>query len=359
VTGSTVIRIASNERESPGRRVPGRRVHRPQSSPTQTSPTPSQKQAGLRIESEEEPHLSSGSDAFRSPTVAGLFSVLSLQAGMPWLRAGLDQFMPRRASNHRRQWAPASRPLECLADGYVLLGGANLVDLEKRIVLWQYQHANASYPSVDKTSGELGGVFWYGLTSGDRTAMGLFQASLPQPEVLTAAAQVTAAELIAVPPGGRVSLQVNVPGSAAEQESIRKALTENLTKSGFVVAVGSPAVLTASKEVGKSYQMSYQNFGGGQTQTISVTPQISRLKLILNGKSCWETYTVNSPPPFLSQEPDQSIEQPWRRTENRTLSTSVERPFRRRFRKHRKSPLYGASLLTHEGVSSATVQGRQ
>lgn len=136
--------------------------------------------------------------------------------------------------------------VDWMADGYVLLGGQDLIDLDKQVVLWQYQHAGVSSGRAANTSGELGGAFWYGLTSKDGKAMGVFRTRLPGSDALKVAAGISDDDLMALRPGAKVSIKIDVQASAAELESIRSGLTATLKKSGFDVVPASGAVFTAS-----------------------------------------------------------------------------------------------------------------
>jgi hypothetical protein len=247
--------------------------------------------------------------------------------------------------------------VDWLTDGYVLVGGENLVDLERRIVLWQYQHSDASYGTAHSTSAELGGTFWYGLTSSDRKSRGLFHADLPHAQAKQVAASLKADDLLAVRPGARIALKLNVQGTAAEQEMVRTALTKKLEELGMAVAADSPVVLTASTTTGASRKISYSAFGkSGSSESVNVTPQISRLAIESNGRTLWESSGVNDVPFLLSLKQGQSIQDAVAPYQKPDLSYFSRAKIPQHITKFQEKGAFGASLLNHQGIQPATVR---
>lgn len=191
--------------------------------------------------------------------------------------------------------------VEWLSDGYVLLGGQKLVDLERRIVLWQYQHDAGN--GFSKAYGVLGGIFWYALGGQNRAERTLFRAKLPHAPALKKAEALNADQLLAVKPGIQLSLNVNLPASPGDQQSVMQALAAQLKAMGMNVVAGSPITLQAGAETGQSRQVSYHRFGfAGGIEQASVTEQVSRLKLIENGKVIWEAVSVTGAPHMLEMK---------------------------------------------------------
>lgn len=149
--------------------------------------------------------------------------------------------------------------------------------LDEMLALWQYQHAGGWSGRAGDPSGELGDAFWYGLTSKDGKAMGVFRTKLPGSDALKVAAGISEDDLFALRPGAQVSIKVDVQAPAAELESIRAGLTATLKKSGFDVGPGSGAVFTASTFTGESFQRTYRGFADQRSETVTITPYISRL----------------------------------------------------------------------------------
>jgi len=71
--------------------------------------------------------------------------------------------------------------MDWVSDNDLLVGGRDLVDLKRRIVLWRYRLADLP-PNGAKSYGQSGGSFWYVATSRDRDTRGLFPVVLPHEE---------------------------------------------------------------------------------------------------------------------------------------------------------------------------------
>lgn len=248
--------------------------------------------------------------------------------------------------------------IDWVAGGYVLLGGDKLIDLERRIVLWQYQHDSGH--GFSRGYGELGGSFWYALTSPDRKERGLFRALLPHEEALKAANSLNPEQLLVVKPGAQVSLSVNVQGAPADQQTVTQALTEQLKRLGMSVASGGRLVLQATTETGKTEQVSYRSFGRAfGNETASVTQQISRLKFVEDGKVVWEGVAASGAPGFLQMKEGQSLQDALAPYQKPNLKYFADVKLPEYIARPNEAGAYGASRLTHQGIQAAQVQRPQ
>jgi hypothetical protein len=82
--------------------------------------------------------------------------------------------------------------LDWVSDSDVLVGGRDLVDVKRRIVLWRYRLADSPPPET-KSYGQLGGSFWYLATRRDRDTQVLFPVVLPHEEARSRAATLNSA----------------------------------------------------------------------------------------------------------------------------------------------------------------------
>ena len=245
--------------------------------------------------------------------------------------------------------------LDWVADGYVLVAGENLIDLERRTVLWQYQHDGAGTPF--KTSGELGGAFWYGLTSRDRSAMGLFRTNLPHSEATRVASSLKADDLLAVKPGAKLSLRLNMQGTPEEQQRVRQALTSQLQELGMSVVEGSRLILEASTEKGKSREIKYERFGrSGQSESATVTEQISRLRFIENDRTLWDASSISGAPHLLNLKNGQSLQDALAPYQQPNLEFFSVTKLPQHVARPNEKGAFGASLLNSQGIQSATVR---
>lgn len=248
--------------------------------------------------------------------------------------------------------------MDWVADGYVLLAGEKLVDLERRIVLWQYQHDAGR--GFARGYGEMGGAFWFALTSSDRKERGLFKAVLPHDEALKMAGSLNAESLLVVKPGAQVSLNVNVQGAPADQQTVSQALSEQLRRLGMSVGNSSRLVLQATTETGKTEQVSYRSFGRlTGNETVSVTQQISRLKFVEDGKLIWEAVMVGGAPGFLQMKEGQSIQDALAPYQKPNLKFFADVKMPEYVARPNEAGAYGASKLSHQGIQSAPLQKPQ
>lgn len=203
--------------------------------------------------------------------------------------------------------------IDWVSDGCVLLDGAKLIDLERRITLWMYQRPGGG-GALARDYGEFGGAFWCVLTSPDRRERGLVRMKLPHDEARKIAEKLNADDILAIKPGSRVRVQVDVQGTAAERQQVVNTLTEHLRKLQMTVAEQSPLVLQASTEQGNGYQISYRLVGAdraaGNVQTATAAEQISRLKLKEGEKVVWEAnQSRGGTPTTLPMKPGQSVQE--------------------------------------------------
>lgn len=239
--------------------------------------------------------------------------------------------------------------LDWVADGYVLLGGQNLIDLERRVVLWQYQHDAGGGQGY----GQMGGYFWYVISDHGRQQRGLFRAKLPSDDAMKIAASLNAEQLLAVKPGVQISVNVTVQG---DQQAVLQKLTEQLQQLGMTVAPGSRLVLQANTEPGKTQEVSYRGFGfGGGVSKVQVTEQIARVKFIEDGKVLWEAKSVKGTPHILHMKEGQSVQEalaPYQQP-NVEFFSHVRLP--QYVARGHESGAYGASKLSFQGILPSQV----
>ena len=203
-----------------------------------------------------------------------------------------------------------SDSVDWLYGGYVLCGGSSLVDLEHRVVIWEYlRDAGRGAPVA---WGEYGGQFWYAFEAAGGQGRMLSTAFLPHDDVRRAAASLTSAEQpMIVQPGASFTLDIRVQGDAAEQQQVHKALTDRLEAAGMTVGNGGPLVLQATTSTGESREMSFRAIGPSsrKDETATVTEQISTVAILENGKTIWQTGTGGRLPLFLEVRRGETIQQ--------------------------------------------------
>ena len=235
--------------------------------------------------------------------------------------------------------------LKVVADGYGLVNGNCLLDFERRVVLWSYGGMQSAAAVA------AGGQYLYVLRDLRGNQGALAMAKLPHAEALAAAKAIDPEAELLLKPGAKVSLSVEVPD---DQPAITEALTARIKEAGLVLAENQPLVFRAFVEQGKSEERKYTQrgaFGGGETMSVTVTQQICRLRLEVEGKTAWERQTVSQAGGFLSLKPGQSAQDAANEAgkPHTAFLKTVRLP---RFLPKLREPMwFGASTLTAQGVA--------
>lgn len=156
---------------------------------------------------------------------------------------------------------------------------------------------------------------WYLTEDGSRGAKtrSLMQFVLPGEAVVQRAKTVNEAELLAIKPGSKIGLELNLPFDATEMEKIRTSITTAFKNNGWeVVGPGeaSDFTLTASTSQGKSEEITYRTFGRGfGNEKVTVTYQHGEMVLKAPGveKPIWQTKTTWGPPHHIHLKEGQTL----------------------------------------------------
>jgi hypothetical protein len=183
-------------------------------------------------------------------------------------------------------WFPkqmAGKDLDFLGGNFVLVDNHFLVDLAKRVVLWEYDMPTTKGQRVGAMAG---GKFWF-VSGGQQAPYSLSCSTLPDAAARAKSESLNADDVLALKPGARVSLAINLPGDDDVKRAV-KNLTERLRANGMVVADNAPLVLEALITAGTSETVSYRHFGSfTPSEQATVSKQISLLTLKENGKELW------------------------------------------------------------------------
>ncbi len=239
-----------------------------------------------------------------------------------------------------------------------MLDGSCLLDFEHRVPLWQYQHSGENAHAVAP-----GGQYLYVCRDDSRRAAFLSMTRLPHPEALKAAESIKADEALLLKPGTKVSLLVDVPCSNEQRKQITAALTQRIKDAGLVLEENQPIAVHAMVEPGKSEVREYRRFGsprfgGGGTEKVTVTPQISKVCIEADGRRAWEVRKSTTAGFMLNLKQGQTAQD---------AANEASRPDTAFFDtvrvpgylpKPRDPAWFGASLLTEQGIRPAPLQGK-
>lgn len=192
---------------------------------------------------------------------------------------------------------------------FVLVGGADLLDLDKKMVVWHY---NSSMRAFRGAAPQLhDGRVWSVISNNQQT--GLASTRLPHEAAIKVAEEVQVAQGLLVKPGSRVSLSVSIEGTPEQQQKITAAMTDQLKQEGITVDANSPIKLIARTEQGKTTEQEYSTVGGApwdrETQKVAVVEKITRVFIEHDGKVAWESRTSSGAPMFVTRKEGQGIQE--------------------------------------------------
>ncbi len=120
---------------------------------------------------------------------------------------------------------------------------------------------------------------------------GLVPAQLLGKEELAMAQSINADEILAVKPGAKVSLEVNIGGE--EQAKAEAALRTALEQNGMEVASDQPLKVRAQVVTGKTETQEYsRSIFDRNTESATVTEKSYEVEILLNGESLWKQTTM-------------------------------------------------------------------
>jgi|694.fasta_scaffold124801_1 hypothetical protein len=276
----------------------------------------------------------------------GQLAALSMHGLMVWDLATGDQ-----AYDIHFQFPIASGSIDWLFGGYVLAGGTNLIDLERRVILWNYQFREST--GQLRPSGELGGLLWCASEAHYTRERVLFSAVLPHESARTMAASLDPDKVLAVRPGAKVTLDISIQGSPEEQQRVRQGLTARLEASGLVVAEGQTLVAKATTETGPSREITYRAVAKGEEKA-STKPYICRLQLLDHGMKIWERTASSFAPMFLGIKEGETAQQALAIYERFPLGFFETEKIPCFIARQPSNSAYGASEVTSQGVIDAS-----
>ncbi|HEX5102467.1 MAG TPA: WD40 repeat domain-containing protein, partial [Pirellulaceae bacterium] len=242
-------------------------------------------------------------------------------------------------------WFPtiqSGKSLDWCGEGFVLVDRSQLVDLDKRIVLWEYEFTGRGQP----LAGYLGGRFWL-VASGSDHVHQLFSPTIPDASAVAKSQQLTADGVLALKPGAQVSVQVNLPAHGGELQKVTQELTNSLTKLGFIVVAGAPLTLEATITDDGKESVDYRGFGFGRrgSDKVEVQKYTSNVTLKENGKVIWTAGAHYGAPHMVRQKDGQTIQQAVDEQRGNPVDFFAHVRIPRQMARHEADGAYGRSKL--------------
>jgi hypothetical protein len=153
----------------------------------------------------------------------------------------------------------------------------------------------------------MGGHLVYAASVGSGRDQGLAVGAvqLPGPKVDETVAALDREALMIIKPGTAVRLSVN---AGTHQRQVEAALQRKIEANGWKLSPQAATVVIAEMKRGETHQTSYRFFGGGATQTVSVTPFLSLLRIEVGPKVAWESGTSTGAPPVMTLREGESMQ---------------------------------------------------
>ena len=183
------------------------------------------------------------------------------------------------------KWATGA--LQFCGPAHMLLGREALIDLDRRMVLWEYPLQGQRPQPVGQPSERA----WVITEAGERDKTPLLvSARLPHGEAIAAAAKLNPAEVLLVRPGMKVTLDTS--GIAAGTDEFRARVREETAKrlryNGLSVEEGQPLKFVVTLVEADVEQVTFKEPGDqGATETVSVPTFEYRAAFTLGGKAIW------------------------------------------------------------------------
>jgi hypothetical protein len=141
--------------------------------------------------------------------------------------------------------------------------------------------------------------------------LGLVPAKLLQEEVLAAARDLDPDKILALKPGAKVSLDIQIGGE--EQAKAEAAIRAALEQNGVQVAPDQPLKIAARIVTGKSETKEYHTgFGFREnSEQVTITERRYEVELLVDGQSAWKQASSlqSSSPPVIWMKKGESAQQ--------------------------------------------------
>jgi WD40 repeat protein len=239
----------------------------------------------------------SGSDIIAFSNDGRLLAGIERSSGAIWVWDLIDYELVGEFS------APpgSMQSLAWVGNKYLLVNGSSLVDVALRTQVWRYHSTAGSVVSGDD------GRFWLAGKSK------IVPITLPSKKLAALSKKFEPDDLLVLQPGEKVSLQMELPFSPSEKESIRDQVTSMLKANGVTVGGGSDLQLEFNVTKGKQETAEMSSFtdpfGRRGTQTIRYRPSIARIQLKQNDLVVWSRIQSYGPGGMIVMNEGESAQQ--------------------------------------------------
>ncbi len=202
-----------------------------------------------------------------------------------------------------------------LSDKYLMLGQM-LIDLERRIPVWENTDWRAEVMKIDD------GLAWVIADANRPGSKTLSAVSIPDKTMLDAAAKLNPDDLLVMRPGMTVSIEMQISAAPERVAKAKEILETHLENSGMKVTPDGKLKLVVSVLPGKTETMQYRKIGTiGNSEERQVSGQIFRVAYELNGETIWKYDSIRSAPTFIQPNKDESLDAALQRTSQQQIES--------------------------------------
>ena len=243
------------------------------------------------------------------------------------------------------------------SDGYILLGGRYLADLERHVVLWEY----GIFAQSTLRTARIGRTFWILCREGRDRALIPF--TMPHDEVKQALSEISPEDTLVLQPGIDVSLDIRITGTPEEQKTVSEEFARELADTGFRVREGAPVRFVLRTQPATAQEMEYTKSRGfmriGDTEKVRFQRWTSRVTIFIDGDVAWEKSYTTSAPGSLHLKPGETTTSAVRKYQKPNLEffTNIRLP--RCLCLPRETLTFGSTEITPDGVKRVDPKPRK
>lgn len=181
-----------------------------------------------------------------------------------------------------------------------------MFSLKHNLVLWRYEFDSGTSPRSQYGGRRIFDIvdshLVYTAHLSGTSAVGAVK--FPGPKVEDVVGGINPEDFMIVKPGSEVRLEVRCGTDSA---TVQAAVEKQIRANGWKISASAPIVIIAEMRRGEPQSTTYES-QSAPSQSVTIAPYISELKIISGNKTIWEAATRRRVPPFLRLQAEQSVQ---------------------------------------------------
>ena len=191
------------------------------------------------------------------------------------------------------------RSLVWVDERHLLVDNKDLLNIEYRVCVWQYEPEHRS---------EI-----VGLGNGDfllQTKKNLLTLKLPHSDLSSKIEELDPEDLLLIRPGDEFAIDFDLPFDSAEQKKIRESLEERMQEMGHSVNAQAEMTLRGRVTTGKRQTTKVKSWDNrGPTTNITYKASRSTIEILKDDKVIWETSYYHGPAHMIHTRGDETLQE--------------------------------------------------